>query len=388
MRRFDVLIVGGGPAGSAAARVLARAGKSVAVLDRQQFPRVKPCGGWLSPGVWEELGMSPEQYPRSLWRWRRCHVQYAGHRHSVAGSGYFIRRYELDDFLLARSGAEVMVHPVQRLERRDGLWCVDAKFAAPVLIGAGGTYCPVARRAFLEPRGALVAAQEHEFVAGGALVAATRVGADGEPELLLHDDLGGYSWNVPKGGWLNVGTGTSDPHEVRAAWSAAREFFLDSGHLPAMAAAELTHARGHAYYLFDPAHLAACERDSLLVVGDALGLAHPLTGEGILPAVISGRLAAEAVLGGTSYRRALEQNLVIRDYAFARAVLTLAIALRRASHPGAARPAVASAVAPRWQVAAARGFARLFSGKRVFGSNLLGGALLRARRGEAAKVQP
>ena len=47
-----------------------------------------------------------------------------------------------------------------------------------------------------------------------------RIGADGEPELLLHDDLRGYSWIVPKTDWLNVGCGTVDPTEVRAASSS------------------------------------------------------------------------------------------------------------------------------------------------------------------------
>ena len=62
--------------------------------------------------------------------------------------------------------------------------------------------------------------------------------------------------------------------------------------------------KGHTYYLFDPAHLdgAAPGPDAtgagVLLCGDGLGLAQPLTAEGILPAVLSGRLAAEAILAG------------------------------------------------------------------------------------------
>ena len=179
MESFDAIVVGGGPAGSSAARVLIAAGMSVAVLDRERFPRVKMSGGWLSPGVWDELSLSPHDYPGALWQWSRCHVQRAGSRHSVAGSGYFIRRIELDAFLLQRSGARVLQHGVRKLERRDGVWVVDGQLRAPILIGAAGTHCPVARRAFRQPRTSLVAAQEHEFVAGREAVEAARVGLDG-----------------------------------------------------------------------------------------------------------------------------------------------------------------------------------------------------------------
>lgn len=374
LETFDAIVVGGGPAGSTAAQALTAAGMSVLVLDRQRFPRVKLCGGWLSPGVWDELGLSPHDYPGALWQWARCHVQRAGQRHSVAGRGYFIRRYELDAFLLERSGATLREHAVKSFERRDGLWRVDGQFAAPILLGAGGTHCPVARNAFRVPRTSLVAAQEHEFEAGRDAVAAARVGLDGEPELLLHEDWSGYSWNVPKGEWLNVGTGTSEPRQVRAAWAMARDFFVRTGHVPPGARAALEGARGHSYFLFDPAHLRACERDGVLLVGDALGLAHPLTAEGILPGVVSGRLAAQAVLSGEPgrYREALRHNEVLRDYALVHALLGAGSALKRRLGERAARVPVPAAVS-RWvDAAVARGFARLFSGQPLPYSGLLG----------------
>jgi 2-polyprenyl-6-methoxyphenol hydroxylase-like FAD-dependent oxidoreductase len=147
--------------------------------------------------------------------------------------------------------------------------------------------------------------------------------------------------------------------------------------VPREAAPLLGNAHGHSYHLFTPEHLAGCQRDDVLLAGDALGLAHPLTGEGILPAVLSGKLAAEAVLRGTSYREALERHPVIRDYALARAALTLGIALRRRVSR-ATPPAKPSGRASFVDAAAARGFARLFSGEPLPGSNLLGAALLLA----------
>jgi flavin-dependent dehydrogenase len=170
-----------------------------------------------------------------------------------------------------------------------------------------------------------VGVQEHEFAADPAAIARTRAGRDGEPELLLHDDLRGYSWNVPKTDWLNVGSGTVEPHEVRAAWQKARAHFSAAGHVPPESAPELEAMKGHTYYLFDPTHLEGAVRaapagqtsaGAVLLCGDSLGLAQPLTAEGILPAVISGRLAAEAILAGApeSYPTRLGAHPVIEDY--------------------------------------------------------------------------
>jgi menaquinone-9 beta-reductase len=381
---FDAIIVGGGPAGSTCARALVRRGLRVAVIDRRRFPRVKLCGGWLSPAVWEVLQLDRGEYPGGLWPWRRCHVQFRGERQTLAARGDFIRRYEFDDFLLRQSGATVIEgHAVETFGRRDGRWTVDGRYSAPWLVGAGGTHCPVVRKLFPPKPGYPVAAQERELEVGAAEIAAARIGADGEPQLLLHDDLAGYSWNVPKGSWLNVGTGTASAREVRSAWTAARSFFLGSGHVPRSAHQALQHVEGHWYYLFDPAHLDACHRDGAFLVGDALGLAHPFTAEGILPAVLSGQLCAEAILDGApdTYRTRLESHPTMRDYALTRVLLRTAIALRGSSDgPARERPWLEAAgrfVTPRI-------FAWMFGGRPVPGGRVLRAALRLGRTLERA----
>jgi flavin-dependent dehydrogenase len=369
----DALIIGAGPAGSTCARFLAQGGARVALVDRAQFPRVKLCGGWISAPIWDALALTPREYSGGLWEWRTCHVSYRGEERAIPCRGWFIRRFELDDFLLRRSGAELHLGvAVQEIARdADGLWSVG-DLRARVLVGAGGTHCPVARLlAPPRPQGP-VGVQEHEFRADPTAIARTRAGRDGEPELLLHDDLRGYSWNVPKTDWLNVGSGTVEPHEVRAAWRNARAHFSAAGHLPVEVAAELDAVKGHTYYLFDPAHLDGAVggpngqsrqsgKGDVLLCGDSLGLAQPLTAEGILPAVVSGRLAAEAILAGDprSYAARLAAHPVLADY---RRVFRLREAAgtlggRRSPGAGAARPG--SRLARR---AVARGFAWMFSG--------------------------
>jgi flavin-dependent dehydrogenase len=324
METVDVVIVGGGPAGSSCARTLVRGGVRVAVVDRATFPRVKLCAGWISAPIWDVLELAPRAYPAGLWPWKTCHVHFRGRAHAIECSGWFIRRYELDDYLLKTSGAAVHTGvAVKNVERdADGFWVVG-ELRARHLVGAAGTHCPIARMlAPPRPKG-VVGVQELEVPLAPAAIAGTRLGGDGEPELLLHDDLRGYSWNIPKTDWLNVGVGTVDPGEVRGAWAAARAHFEQLGHLPAEAAAPLDHVKGHSYYLFHPDHLDGAARvdadgrGGAYLVGDSLGLAQPLTAEGILPATLSGRVLAEALLAGdpASYPARLRAHPIMADYA-------------------------------------------------------------------------
>jgi flavin-dependent dehydrogenase len=384
----DVVIVGGGPAGSTCARFLTRGGARVAIVDRAQFPRVKLCGGWVSAPIWDALALAPSEYPGGLWAWTTCHVSYRGEARPVGCKGWFIRRFELDDFLLRRSGAELRLGVAVRdlALDGDGLWSIGG-LRARHLVGAGGTHCPVARIAAPPRPQGPVGVQEHEFRVDAAAIARTRAGQDGEPELYLHDDLRGYSWNVPKTDWLNVGSGTVDPNEVRAAWQRARGHFIAAGHLPAEAATDLDAMKGHTYYLFDPAHLEAAVRadadgrGSLLLCGDALGLAQPLTAEGILPAVVSGRIAAEAILAGApgSYPARLAAHPVIADYRRVFRLRRAATARPRGGSSDRAwnRAPGASRLGRR---ALARGFAWMFSGARLPAPRLVDLALAAAER--------
>ena len=72
MDRCDVLIVGGGPAGSTCARALRQAGLDVVVMDKAVFPRDKTCAGWITPAVIDLLALDIEDYRRQHAFQQKC----------------------------------------------------------------------------------------------------------------------------------------------------------------------------------------------------------------------------------------------------------------------------------------------------------------------------
>ena len=113
MERCDLLIVGGGPAGSSLAWALRDSGLEVWILDRQTFPRDKPCAGWVTPQVLVELAIQPEIYAKNrvLQPIHGFQVRRIGDAPSEVRSegviSYGIRRSEFDQWLLERSEAHL-----------------------------------------------------------------------------------------------------------------------------------------------------------------------------------------------------------------------------------------------------------------------------------------
>lgn len=345
MERVDVLIVGGGPAGSSLAWGLRDSGLRVRILDRSRFPRDKTCAGWVTPPVWRALGIDPKDYgagQRTLQPIRGFEIATLGREATrVAGDAVIshgIRRCEFDTFLLERCGAELRLgEPLRALERTPDGWRVNGALHARLLVGAGGHFCPVARRESAgAPKETPIAAQELELPLSGA--AAQELNLDAEiPQLWFTRDLAGYGWVFRKGGFLNVGLGRRGgaglPEQLREFLGALRA----AGRIPRSFGDA---AHGHAYLTYGSTR-RPLGRPGVALVGDAAGLAYPKSGEGIRPAVESGLLLARALAKASdpADARAL--------YAYAEAVVAR-FGARGSTQPE--RP-------PSWQAALA---ARLF----------------------------
>jgi len=297
MITVDAVVVGGGPAGSTCAGMLRRAGWNAMVVDRARFPRDKVCAGWLTPEVFTDLELVPEVYAGAGLTLQRV----SAFRTGVIGGAmiettyprvvsYGILRREFDQFLLRRSGARVIEGtPVESLRRTDSTWIVNDSIKTPIVVGAGGHFCPVARylRGGADTAQPIVA-KEAEFVrrdhtAGPAAHALS---------LYFCRDLEGYGWCVPKGDYINVGIGRRDRHQFS---THVTDFIalLEANGIHAGAADVRWH--GHAYFASGIGPRPLIDR-GVVLIGDAAGLAYPESGEGIRPSIQSGLLAAKTLI--------------------------------------------------------------------------------------------
>jgi menaquinone-9 beta-reductase len=298
MQKVDVLIVGGGPAGSACAWRLRQNHVDCLVLDGQTFPRFKPCAGWITPEVVRDIGFNPAEYPFSFTTFKSFLVSVYGVKFKLGTHQHAIRRVEFDDWLLRRANVPVITHTVKSIAREDGGYLVDGEFYGKYLVGAGGTNCPVYRGLFKQasphPKDALIVAQEEEFAY-----------AYTDPRCYLwffDNHLPGYAWYVPKAnGYVNVGVGGSETSlkargdSLKHHWNLLVEKLNKLG----LVCDHEYRPSGHSYYLRQ--ERGDLRRDNAFLTGDAAGLATRDMGEGISPAIHSGLLAADAILTNREY---------------------------------------------------------------------------------------
>ncbi len=297
MRSVEVLIIGGGPAGSTAAWKLRRAGREVLLLDRERFPRLKLCAGWITPEVVADLGMDVRAYPHSLITYPRLRMHFGRLQVPVPCVQHSIRRFEFDAWLLERSGVEVLEHNVRQIVPDGEGYVIDDAFRCRYLIGAGGTRCPVYRTLFREPN---PRASELQLVTLEHEIRYDWQERDCHLWFFGHG-LPGYSWYVPKErGWLNVGVGgiaarmKNSGHDIREHWGYLTQS-LEGG----LAPGAQYDPTGYSYFL--RGNVEVVRRGNAFITGDAAGLATRDLGEGIGPAIRSGLRAARAITDATPY---------------------------------------------------------------------------------------
>jgi flavin-dependent dehydrogenase len=277
---------------------LNRGGADVVVLDKERFPRLKLCAGWITPEVVRDLEMDIGSYPHRFLTFDRLHIHIKGLHLRAACVQHSIRRVEFDAWLLERAGAPVIQHAVRNIRLERGAYVVDEAFRSRYLIGAGGTRCPVYRTLFRDSSPRVSELQtvtlEHEIEYDWQ-----------DPDCHLWffgNGLPGYSWYVPKqNGWLNVGIGGMAERMKRGGRDIKEHWTLFTSALGRKLTAGARYdPTGYSYYLRGPVQVV--QREAAFIAGDAAGLATRDMAEGIGPAIRSGLRAAEAILAGTPYR--------------------------------------------------------------------------------------
>ena len=287
MTGYDVLIVGAGPAGATAAALAVRAGLSTLVLERTQFPREKVCGDCLNPGAWkilDRLGISEliDRLPSANLRWvefldlagRSIRFELPNDARGERG----IRRKLFDDALIKHAisaGAQVNFgNPVLKVQNGTS-WTVTTNnetVQARFLVAADGRNSSVAR---------LLA--EYPKTATDRVGFQTHFSTDGEPHVTLQLCQYGYLGLATIGeGLTNLCLVCRPEHAERLRREATEKFGL---------------TREHRWQSITPLTRPAIQTQhaNLMYIGDAARVVEPLTGEGILYALQSGMLAADAI---------------------------------------------------------------------------------------------
>jgi geranylgeranyl reductase family protein len=281
---YDAIVVGAGPAGSTCAYRLATAGASVLLLDRARFPRDKACGGAVTARALRELPVGIEQVVETVVSRFELRLR---HRRGFSRTApvplaHMTQRRRLDAYLVARAveaGVELRDGTAAAAIRQNGVDGDDAR----VVIGADGAN-GISRRTLHTPR-------RHAVALEGNLAHTIAARERYAERLVLEFGTipGGYGWIFPKGNHVNVGVGgwESDASNLRTHLARlCKVHGFDPG--------SLTDVRGHRLPFRKRGSTLAA--GTIALVGDAAGLADPLSGDGMYEAALSARLASEHAL--------------------------------------------------------------------------------------------
>ncbi|HEY7980114.1 MAG TPA: geranylgeranyl reductase family protein [Candidatus Eremiobacteraceae bacterium] len=319
----DVIVVGAGPAGAAAAHTLARAGVDVLLLERGSFPRDKTCGDGVAPhavDILRDMGVTFDQFGG------RARKTYGG-LISGPGGGWFsaepprgsggarleswiVPRMVLDERVaraavgagaVLREGSTVTgllrdCGSIAGVEVSDGVRVRQIR--ARVVIGADGAHSGVARALGLRENGP----RHIGYALRGYYDGVTGLRDDMELHYFDGRLLPGYGWVFPTGErTANVGVGIYFG-ELRRDKRKLREILDDFVKGTPSVAERFRGATQVGRTAGWPLPVASARRrtvfDGAMLTGDAASLVDPLTGEGIYTALVSGRSAARAAVAG------------------------------------------------------------------------------------------
>jgi len=321
MERFDVVVVGGGPAGASAAYWLAEAGHDVVVVEKKRFPREKTCGDGLTPRAVRQLndmGLESRlaEYHRFAGLRSIAHgltLELEWPRHDGYPTyGYVVTRRNLDEMVAdqaVKAGATLW----QATEATEPLVENGLVVGAVVQRKESGTTGAVRGRYLLVADGAnsrfgraLGTARSRRYPLGMAIRGYFRSPRHDEPWIESHldlrdrtgDALPGYGWIFPVGdGTVNVGVGLLSTFK---GWKSVNTSHLMDAFVamapptwdirPETALGPPTGGRLPMGGSIQPA-----AGPTWLVAGDASGAINPFNGEGIAYAYETGRMAAEAL---------------------------------------------------------------------------------------------
>ncbi len=303
---FDIIIAGGGPAGSTAAYILSRAGLNVCIIDKSTFPRKKLCGGLITYKTLRVLervfGITVDMLNQhDMVEYESDHYQVFGKKRLISERRFevpfrFIDREKYDRFLLQKA-----VQAGSSLIEGDGVMEVNISksrvttqggkdITADIIIGADGINSRV-RRSFPVDLFGREDWTDHVASAHEVIISRERIKKQVDHPILYFGYVHhGYAWIFPNRDTVKAGICGLKQKTGKSILSIFREF------LHALDLGNAGDKRINSYVLPYGCYLPYPAFRNMAMVGDAAGFADPLIGEGIYYAQRSAELAARAVL--------------------------------------------------------------------------------------------
>ena len=313
---YDVIVVGAGPAGAMVAYQLARKGIKVLLLEKERLPRYKCCAGGVTTRAAKLLDFDISEVVEDVVYDVSVSYNfgspYLGHHNQPLI--YTVMRDRFDYLLVKKAqqfGAVVIDGQEAMQIQMDADWIeislAEGIFRSRIVAGADGAYSVVARKLGMERSIQYIAGIETELVVPEEELAKRK----SRVEVYLGHIPGGYAWVFPKRNHLSIGVGC-----LASKAKDLNHFYQNFSNSLSISNYTITRTSSHLIPTCKKKTIVS--QDKALLLGDAAGLADPLTGEGIYNAIRSAQLAAPVIENSLAqgkielqdYQKAIEEKIM------------------------------------------------------------------------------